>query len=119
MGEGAAIALLALGTVLVLASALGVNRFDDVFCRMHAATKAATLGVILLALSAMLRVDGAAIPKLGLVIVLQLLTAPLGAHLLGRAAHGQGELSSRTVLDQLSDAGADASSDADADDRRA
>jgi multicomponent Na+:H+ antiporter subunit G len=103
MGEAVAATLVALGTVLVVASALGVNRFDDVFCRMHAATKAATLGVILLSLAAMLRVDGAAIPKLGLVIVLQLLTAPLGAHLLGRAAHQRGELSTRTVLDELAD----------------
>ena len=104
MGEVVAAALLVLGTVLVLARALGVNRFDDVFCRMHAATKAATLGVILIAAAAMLRVDGSAVPKLGLVIVLQLLTAPLGAHLLGRAAHQRGELSPRTVLDELADA---------------
>jgi len=104
MGDIVAAGLLAIGVLLVLASALGVNRFDDVFCRMHAATKAATLGVILISLAAMLRVDGAAIPKLGLVIVLQLLTAPLGAHLLGRAAHERGELSPRTVLDELADA---------------
>jgi multicomponent Na+:H+ antiporter subunit G len=107
MGEAVAATLVALGTVLVVASALGVNRFDDVFCRMHAATKAATLGVILLSLAAMLRVDGAAIPKLALVIVLQLLTAPLGAHLLGRAAHQRGELSPRTVLDELADPAGD------------
>jgi len=104
MGDAVAAALLAVGTFLVVASAVGVNRFDDVFCRMHAATKAATLGVILISLAAALRVDGNTVPKLVLVIVLQLLTAPLGAHLLGRAAHGRGELSPRTVLDELADA---------------
>lgn len=104
MGDAVAAGLLLLGTLLVLASALGVNRFDDVFCRMHAATKAATLGVILISLAAALRVDGGAIPKLLLVVVLQLLTAPLGAHLLGRAAHQRGEISPRTVQDDLAEA---------------
>ena len=70
MGDVVVGILLLSGTLLVLASALGVNRFDDVFSRMHAATKAATLGVILIALAAALRVDGGAVPKLGLVIVL-------------------------------------------------
>lgn len=107
MGDAVVIILLAFGTLFVLTSAVGLNRFDDVFARMHAATKAATLGVILMAVAAMLRVDGAAVPKLGLVIVLQLLTAPLGAHLLGRAAHHRGEISPRTALDELAEASDD------------
>lgn len=104
MGDAVVIVLVGFGTLFVLTSAVGLNRFDDVFARMHAATKAATLGVILMSVAAMLRVDGAAVPKLGLVIVLQLLTAPLGAHLLGRAAHHRREISPRTVLDELAQA---------------
>ena len=108
MGDAVVIGLLALGVLFVLTSAVGLNRFDDVFARMHAATKAATLGVILISVAAMLRVDGAAVPKLGLVVVLQLLTAPLGAHLLGRSAHHRRQISPRTVLDELADAEAQA-----------
>ena len=40
--------LLALGgAVLILVSALGIVRFDDVFAQMHFLTKASTLGVVL------------------------------------------------------------------------
>ena len=40
--------LLALGgAVLILFSALGIVRFDDVFAQMHFLTKASTLGVVL------------------------------------------------------------------------
>jgi multicomponent Na+:H+ antiporter subunit G len=79
------------GSVLILLAAVGAVRFDDIYARMHAAAKAPALGVLLIGLGAatMIRTTPAMV-ALGLVVVLQLVTSPVGAHLLGRAVyHGQ------------------------------
>lgn len=79
------------GVVLYLVAGLGVLRLPDVFSRMHAATKASTLGLALVLVGAMLRVEqsGDAV-RLVLVIAFTFLTAPVGAHMLGRAAYRSG-----------------------------
>lgn len=98
------IALLVIaGCLLALIAAVGLHRFPDLFCRMHAATKPATLGMLCIALGV-----GIAVPvrgsfvKLLLVVVLQFLTAPVAAHMVGRAAYTSGiEMSDATVIDEL------------------
>lgn len=76
------------GALLALLGAVGLVRFPDVFTRMHAATKSASLGVILTTLAAALEVDTfAAAMVLVLVTAFLLLSAPLGASLLARAAY--------------------------------
>ncbi len=95
--------LIVLGCVLGALGGLGVMRLPDVYGRMHAATKPPTLGLVLVAVGAMLRVDSAAdVAFLVLVVLLQFLTAPVGAHLVGRAAHDSGGLEhDATVRDDL------------------
>jgi multicomponent Na+:H+ antiporter subunit G len=95
--------LLVAGCLLALLAAVGLHRFPDLFCRMHAATKPATLGVLLISLAVGIRVTSeGAIAKLLLVVVLQFLTAPVAAHMVGRAAYRSGiEMSDRTTLDEL------------------
>ncbi len=95
------------GALLAVVAGLGLQRFPDVFARMHAATKPATLGLALvLGGGALLLDDVGSTTKLLLVIVLQFLTAPVGSHLVGRAAYRAGtELDETTVVDEL--AGAD------------
>jgi multicomponent Na+:H+ antiporter subunit G len=95
--------LLVVGCLLALLAAVGLHRFPDVLCRMHAATKPATLGLLFIALAVglMVTTQGSTI-KLLLVVVLQLLTAPVGAHMVGRAAYRSGiPLSDLTVTDEL------------------
>jgi multicomponent Na+:H+ antiporter subunit G len=77
-----------------------------VFGRMHAATKPPTLGLVLVALGAVMRVDQLSdVTLLVLVIILQFLTAPVGAHLVGRAAYDSGGLvAPDTVIDELEEA---------------
>jgi multicomponent Na+:H+ antiporter subunit G len=91
------------GVALAVLAAVGLQQFDDVFARMHAATKPATLGLVLVLVATALRMtDGADVSKLLLVAVLQFLTAPVGAHMVGRAAYRSGtELSERTQIDEL------------------
>lgn len=96
-------ALMTVGALLALIAGIGLQRFPDVFARMHAATKPATLGLATMLLGAALRMpDAGAVAKLLLVIVLQFITAPVGAHLVGRAAYRAGtELAEDTRIDEL------------------
>lgn len=91
------------GAALSLIAAIGLHRFPDVFARMHAATKPATLGLTLvLGAVALNVVNRGDVAKLALVIVLQFLTAPVAAHMVGRAAYRAGtEMSEKTALDEL------------------
>lgn len=79
--------LLVIGAAWALLAAVGVLRFDDVYSRMHAATKSPTLGLLLISAGAALHLDLSQALKLLLVALLVLLTAPVGAHLIGRATH--------------------------------
>lgn len=99
--------LLLTGAALSVLAGIGLHRFPDVFARMHAATKPATLGMVLILAGAGLQVgEPGDVAKLLLVIALQFVTAPIGAHLVGRAAYRAGtELSPETSIDELADAG--------------
>lgn len=97
--------LLLLGVSFSVIAGIGLVRLPDVFSRMHAATKPATLGLVLVLLGALLRVDsGGDAAKLLLVGAFTFLTAPVGAHVLGRSAYraGAGDLD-RLVVDELRD----------------
>ncbi len=104
--EVIAAALILSGCALGLLGGLGVLRLPDVFARMHAATKPPTLGLVLVAFGTMLRVDELAdVTLLVLVVLLQFLTSPVGAHLTGRAAYDSGGLLAEdTAVDDLADA---------------
>ncbi len=103
MADAAAAVLILTGVTLGVAAGLGLQRFPDVFARMHAATKPATLGLVLVLSGAALRVeDTGDVAKLLLVVALQFVTAPVGAHMIGRAAYRAGtELSPTTSCDEL------------------
>jgi multicomponent Na+:H+ antiporter subunit G len=83
----AAICLLG-GAALSLAAAVGVVRFPDVLSRMHAASKPQVLGLLLVLIGVGLRLRTQFdITTLVLVAVFQLTTAPVAAHMVGRAAY--------------------------------
>jgi multicomponent Na+:H+ antiporter subunit G len=76
------------GGLLAALGGIGLLRFPDVFTRMHAATKAAIVGVIGTTAAAALEAGGfGGVLILGLVIALLFLTSPLGMSLLARAAY--------------------------------
>jgi multicomponent Na+:H+ antiporter subunit G len=105
--------LLLLGVSLAFLAALGLQQFPDVFARMHAATKPATLGLLLIATAAAMHLaEPGAVAKLGLVVILQFVTAPVAAHLISRAAYWSGtELSPETVVDELATSDLDRSAE--------
>ena len=99
-------ALLLAGGAFMLLGALGLVRLPDVFTRMQAATKAATLGAAcLLAAVAVHFAELGVTSRAVLVIAFLFLTAPVGAHVLARAAYSAGvPLWEGTVRDELREA---------------
>ncbi len=103
VSEAISSVLILCGAALALVAGVGLQRFPDVFARMHVATKPATLGLVLMVTGAAIHLGHpGSVAKLMLVMALQLVTAPVGAHMVGRAAYRAGtELSDATVLDEL------------------
>jgi multicomponent Na+:H+ antiporter subunit G len=75
------------GALFVGLAAVGILRMPDLYSRLHAASKAATLGVAFLAFALVLHFDewsiGFRAIAFGLVLFL---TAPISTHLIARAA---------------------------------
>ena len=103
--EWIAAVLLVSGSIFMFLSALGTLRFPDVFTRMHAATKASSFGVgLMLAACVVYFSDGWTIIQSILIIVFIFLTAPVAAHMIGRAAYFlKVPLWEKTVVDELHD----------------
>lgn len=100
----AAVLLLA-GAGLSLLAGIGLHRFNDVFARMHAATKPATLGLMLVVAGASLRIgEAGAVVKLLVVVAFQLVTAPVAAHVVARAAYRVGDQPVELVIDEYGEA---------------
>lgn len=101
--------LLLAGAAWSVLAAIGVNRFGDVYARMHAATKTTTLGVLLVLIGAALHLAPAQGAKLLLAGVLLFFTAPLGAHLVGRAVYRNRGVAAISIdsVDELPDPSAD------------
>lgn len=79
--------LLALaGAAFMLLSGIGILRFPDLYARMHAATKATTLGVALLGTGAVFALGETRLKAL-LAVAFVFLTGPSAAHFVGRAAY--------------------------------
>jgi len=97
--------LLVSGALFMLLAAFGLVRLPDLYTRMSATSKAATLGASLVLLGAALHFGTAAAAGRALVIVAFLfLTAPLAAHAIGRAGYRRGSpLWQGTVADELGD----------------
>jgi multicomponent Na+:H+ antiporter subunit G len=73
------------GSALVLLAGVGVLRFPDLYSRMHAATKASTLGIGLVCVAGAISIDGGT-AKILLAAAAIFVTAPSAAHFIGRAA---------------------------------
>ncbi|MBE0464707.1 MAG: monovalent cation/H(+) antiporter subunit G [Halomonas sp.] len=96
-------ALLLTGSLFMLLAAVGLLRLPDLLTRMHATTKAAALGVILIMLAAAMHFsEVGVVARSFAVIVFILMTAPVAAHVIGRAGYFVGSrLWSGTVKDEL------------------
>ncbi|MEE1929546.1 monovalent cation/H(+) antiporter subunit G [Streptomyces sp. TRM 70351] len=84
-----AVALL-VGAAFCLLAAVGLHRFPDVVCRLHAAAKAQTLGVLLILLGTAAQAPAKYAVPLVLVALFQLVTVPVTGQIVGRTAFRTG-----------------------------
>jgi multicomponent Na+:H+ antiporter subunit G len=83
--------LVVLGAGLVFLASLGLLRLPDLYTRMHASTKPATLGVSLVVAALAIHAGELGVGVRAILIVLFfLLTAPVAAHRLAHAAYRAG-----------------------------
>jgi multicomponent Na+:H+ antiporter subunit G len=105
MGETLAIIFITLGAIVSFLSAIGMVRFPDVYTRSHAASKSSALGVLCVLSGTFLYfgfVEGHISIRLLLGIFFVFLTAPVGAHVVCRAAYRSGvRLSENSSKDAL------------------
>ncbi len=84
-------ALLIVGALFSFLAAIGILRLPDLYTRMHAASKAGTLGAGLALIAIAIYALDAAVALRALAgVTFLVLTAPVAAHLLARAAYTAG-----------------------------
>lgn len=95
--------LASFGAIFTLLAGVGIVRMPDLYLRISVTTKAATLGVGLILVCAALYFREISITTKVLAIILFiLLTAPVSAHLIGRAAYTLGiPMWKKSVMDEL------------------
>jgi len=92
-----------LGALYILVASVGVLRMPDFYLRLSVTVKAATLGIgLTLAAAALFFGETAVTTKLVAIILFLLITAPVAAHMIGRAAYFTGtKLWKHTNFDEL------------------
>jgi multicomponent Na+:H+ antiporter subunit G len=75
-----------LSVAVMTLGVLGIWRMPDIYTKLHAASKAVFLGVVVLALSSTVIAEGAMVYRAVLVSVIVVITTPLSSHVIGRAA---------------------------------
>lgn len=95
--------LAALGAAFILLAAIGILRMPDLYLRISVTTKAATLGTGLILTSVALYFGEAGISsRIVAIILFTLLTAPVAAHLIGKASYFTGiPIWDKSVVDDL------------------
>lgn len=85
------VALLVIGALFTLIAAIGVVRLPDLFTRMQASTKSATLGVACMMLATLTHFADLSVGSRAVLVIGALfLTAPVAGHVIARAAHLRG-----------------------------
>ena len=105
MSEFIGYVLLSVGIAFDLFGCIGLVRLPDIYNRLQAATKCATLGTISVLLgTTVYMADGASGWKAALCGFFLLLTSPTAAHAIARGAHKSGvPLWKRSVGDQYAE----------------
>jgi multicomponent Na+:H+ antiporter subunit G len=94
--------LLVLGAAFMLLAGIGLVRLPDLFLRLSATSKAATLGAALTLIGAAVHFGDVAVAGRAVAVVVFLfLTAPVAAHKIGRAGYRRGSaLYEGTICDE-------------------
>ena len=83
--------LIVIGAIFALIASVGLLRLPDLYTRMHAASKAGTLGSCVMLIALAVQSQDLAISTRALAgVIFFLLTVPISSHLLAKAAHASG-----------------------------
>lgn len=95
--------LCSFGAIFILLAGIGIVRMPDLYLRISVTTKAATLGIGLILIAAGIYFNDSSITTRVLAIILfMFLTAPVGAHLIGRSSYFTGvKLWKKSLRDDL------------------
>jgi multicomponent Na+:H+ antiporter subunit G len=95
-----------LGAFLSLLAGVGLLRFPDALSRLHAATKPQILGLLFVLTGIALEAHSwSTLLALAPVLLFQILTAPVSAHMVGRAGYRTGNFRKELLLvDELEEA---------------
>lgn len=104
-GDGLAVALVLVAGLMSLAAGIGLMRFPDTLTRLHAGAKPQVLGVIAICTAIVLRMPSFPILALAtLVVLFQMFTQPIAAHMVGRATYRSEPFDKSTlILDELAE----------------
>ncbi len=83
--------LVVFGVLVMSIGVYGVVRMPSTYTRLHAASKTVILGAMPLLLASALTGDKGTVLRVILIGVFLLLTTPVSAHMIGRAAYLRGE----------------------------
>lgn len=103
MNEFISNALMLIGAIFFLLSAVGILRMPDLFTRMQPATKGTTLGIACTLLAVAVHFSDSSVTARAIAaIAFFFITAPVTAHLINRASYFVGvPLWKDTVIDEL------------------
>jgi multicomponent Na+:H+ antiporter subunit G len=102
--EGTSAVLILGGALSCLLGAIGLLRLPDLPARLQAATKPQTLGLALVLFGTALLLDLQSALTLLLLVLFQVLTAPVISQLVGRAAYRSGAVDHATlVVDEMAE----------------
>jgi multicomponent Na+:H+ antiporter subunit G len=96
-------ALIIGGSLFIVLAGIGVLRMPDLYMRLSTVTKGATMGVGMILAAALLELFTVTVLiKVAAVLAFGLVTSPVAAHMISRAAYFQGvSLWEGTVVDEL------------------
>ena len=103
MIDGLIILLSTIGAIAILLASIGILRMPDLYLRLSVTTKAATLGVGLILVSAAIYFQNVGVTSRVLAIIFFItVTAPVSAQLIGRAAYLiKTKMWQHTIIDEL------------------
>jgi len=95
--------LLVLGAFFMLIASIGMIKLPDLYMRIHAATKAPSLGIFLMVVGIIVYFFNWWTSIEGLVVILFVfITTPIGSHMISSVAHSMGvEKAKATIIDEM------------------
>jgi multicomponent Na+:H+ antiporter subunit G len=95
--------LIILGSLFMLIASIGMVKLPDLYMRIHAATKAPTLGIFLMALGIIVYFFELWASVEGLIVILFVfITTPIASHMISRVAHTMGvKKTESTIVDEM------------------